>query len=108
VRLLQSFYKNGFFQRIAPTHFSIFDDAGWHLEELGRTLDDLDHWMCEIMPTNPTTEQLNIDFHFWNENRALQRGLDSEVLQTYEIANPSWMAAAGIQRYWNKHRLIPS
>jgi len=104
VGLLQSFHKNGFFHRIAPTHFSVFDDAGWHLEELRYTLDDLEHWMRAIMPLGPTTEILNNDFQLWNEKRALQRGLDSEVLQTYEIANPSWMAAAGIQRYWNKHR----
>ena len=104
VGLLQGCHKNGFLQRIAPTHFSIFDDAGWHLEELRDTLDDLEQWIDETMPTGPTTEQLNNDFQLWNEKRALQRGLDSEVLQTYEIANPSWMAAAGIQRYWNKHR----
>ncbi|OGO28595.1 MAG: hypothetical protein A2Z16_07655 [Chloroflexi bacterium RBG_16_54_18] len=103
VGLLISSYKNGFFQRIAPTHFSIFDDAGWHLEELDHTLDDLEDWINEIMPTGPTTERLNNEFQFWNEKRALQRGLDSEILQTYEIANPSWMAAAGIQRYWNKY-----
>lgn len=103
-KLLISLYENGLFQRIAPTHFSIFDDAGWHLDELGRTLDDLDRWIGEIMPSNPQSEQLNSEYLNWSERRAFERNLDAQVLQTYEIANPSWMAAAGIQRYWNKHR----
>lgn len=105
-RLLSSQYKNGLFQRIAPTHFSIFEDASWHLDELGRTLDDLDRWICAIMPGNPPTELLNSEYLNWDEERAFERNLDSQTLQTYEIANPSWMAAAGIQRYWNKHRAI--
>lgn len=103
-KMLLRLYKEGLFRRIAPTHFSVFEDAGWHLEELGRTLDDLDRWISDIMPTNPATDLLNAEFLSWNEKRAFERSLDAQVLQTYEIANPSWMAAAGIQRFWNKHR----
>ena len=101
---LQEEYQSGAFQRIAPTHFSIFDDAGWHLSELGRTLDELDEWITGIMPAGLTTDQLNAVFLNWSEKRAFNRGLDVETLQTYEVANPSWMAAAGIQRYWSKYR----
>ena len=104
LQLLKNLYQRESFHRIAPTHFSVFDDAGWHLEELGHTLDDLEHWISEIMPTDPRTEQLNNEFQLWNEKRAFERDLDTEILQTYEIANPSWMAAAGLQRYWTKHR----
>jgi len=104
LELLKKHNLRGSFSRIAPTHFSIFDDAGWHLEELGHTLDDLEYWISEIMPTEPPTDRLNSDFQHWNDKRGVERGLDTEILQTYEIANPSWMAAAGIQRYWNKHR----
>lgn len=103
-RLLLSLHKTGSIQRIAPTHFSVFNDAGWHLEELGRTLDDLERWIGDIMPQNPPSELLNTEFLHWNESRAFERNLDAQILQTYEIANPSWMAAAGIQRYWNKQR----
>lgn len=103
-KLLNGLFQKGSFHRIAPTHFSVFSDAGWHLEELGRTLDALDRWIGGTMPKIPSTDLLNAEFLSWNEHRAFERNLDAQILQTYEIANPSWMAAAGIQRYWNKHR----
>lgn len=103
-QLLKDLYESSSFNRIAPTHFSIFDDAGWHLEELITTLDELDLWISKVMLAQPSLDQLNTEFLSWNEERASKRNLDAQILQTYEIANPSWMAAAGIERYWRKFR----
>lgn len=103
--LLKKHYQNGLFHRIAPTHYSIFDDAEWHLQELGNSLDELEQWITQVMPEEPSIDQLNADYLRWGEMTAREKKIDPQILQTYEIANPSWMAAAGIQRYWRKHRL---
>jgi glyoxylase-like metal-dependent hydrolase (beta-lactamase superfamily II) len=105
IRRLKKEYASGAFQRIAPTHFGIFDDAGWHLTAVERALDELDDWITEVMPPDPPLEQLNTAFLDWSEARAIREGLKPETIRTYELVNPSWMAAAGIQRYWKKHRV---
>jgi glyoxylase-like metal-dependent hydrolase (beta-lactamase superfamily II) len=46
------------FSRIAPTHFGIFDDPNWHLDELQNCLDETEKWLEEIMPADPPVEEL--------------------------------------------------
>jgi hypothetical protein len=35
---------------------------------------------------------------------AAASGVDEETWECYELANPSWMAALGLKRYWKKHK----
>ena len=46
------------FARIAPTHFGIYDDPEWHLRQVEKELDDTVHWMEEVMPADPSIEEL--------------------------------------------------
>jgi glyoxylase-like metal-dependent hydrolase (beta-lactamase superfamily II) len=92
------------FVRIAPTHFGIYDDPEWHLHQVDRALDDVAHWMEEVMPSDPSIEELRQLFteKTLAENDAL--GLSEEVVTAYQLANPPGMSADGLMRYWKKVR----
>jgi glyoxylase-like metal-dependent hydrolase (beta-lactamase superfamily II) len=92
------------FTRIAPTHFGLFSDPDWHLGALEQALDEVDEWMEIIMPEEPEIERLKEDVTEWARERSLEDGVDPKIIEAYETANPSWMSAYGIQRYWRKFR----
>jgi glyoxylase-like metal-dependent hydrolase (beta-lactamase superfamily II) len=100
-RRLQAEQQKGTFSRIAPTHFGIFDDPDWHLQTLRQSLDEIQAWMEQVMPAGPSVDELNRLFLEWTHQKSLASSLDSESLRQFEIANPSWMAAQGIYRYWH-------
>ena len=92
------------FSRIAPTHFGIFDDPGWHLAALAKTLDEIEVWMQAELPTDPPVEAINARFLEWTQGRSRTADLSSDEIQAYEAANPTWMSGYGMQRYWHKYR----
>jgi glyoxylase-like metal-dependent hydrolase (beta-lactamase superfamily II) len=92
------------FARIAPTHFGIFDDPAAHFSQLSRELDLVEEFLQQVMPGDPTIEEINQRFLDWTETRSASYGLNAEEMLAYETANPSWMSAAGMQRYWRKYR----
>ena len=104
LKRLQQEYEQGSFTRIAPTHFGIYTDAGWHLGALQRALDSVEDWMEAVMPANPSIEELTDQFMAWTREQSKRQSLGEEQIQTYETANPSWMSPYGIQRYWRKYR----
>lgn len=90
---------------IAPTHFGIYDDIEWYLQTLARELDAVEEWIEEVMPREPSLEELQDKILTWAKNRSIQNGIDdSKLLGKYELVNPTWMAAAGVQRYWEMYR----
>jgi glyoxylase-like metal-dependent hydrolase (beta-lactamase superfamily II) len=91
-------------RRLAPTHFGIFPDAAWHLNALSQVLDEVETWIEATMPDEPPIELLNDQFIEWTRRRSIEQGVQPEVIEKYEIANPSWMSSNGIQRYWSKFR----
>ncbi len=90
--------------QLVPTHFGVFDDPGWHFFALDKLINDVDAWMDEIMPGSPSIEEINQKFTDWTLARSYRDGLTNSQIDRYEAANPTWMSAAGIQRYWNKYR----
>jgi glyoxylase-like metal-dependent hydrolase (beta-lactamase superfamily II) len=104
LKKIQTEYKIGAFARIAPTHFSVFEDARWHLAAVQEELDAVQAWIEAVMPGDPPIEQLNEKFLSWTKERAVQRGVAREQIEAYETANPSWMSPYGILRYWRKYR----
>lgn len=101
---LQTEQRAGSFTRIAPTHYGIFEDTERHLNVLRRGLDEVGIWMEAVLPGDPSVEEINEKFTKWTEERSMLDGLTPEQLQMYEAANPTWMSAPGMQRYWRKHR----
>ena len=104
VKRLQHEYERGSFSRIAPTHFGVYDDADWHLNAVSQALDEVEDWILDIMPSDPSIDELREEIVAWTRQRSISMGIDPQVLKTYETANPTWMSAYGIQRYWRKVR----
>jgi len=92
------------FAHIAPTHFGIFDDPQWQLDEVDRCLNSASRWLDEIMPSNPHIDELRQSFTDWMMAEGERMGLDEEVVKAYELANPLGMSADGLLRYWKKFR----
>ena len=92
------------FARIAPTHFGVFDDPQWRLDEVEKGLDSASRWLDETMPANPPIEELRQSFTDWMMKEGEQIGLDEQVVKAYELANPLGMSADGLLRYWKKVR----
>ena len=90
------------FARIAPTHFGLFDDPGWQLDEVEKGLDSASRWLEETMPSDPPIEELRERFTAWMAAEGEKMGLDEEVAKAYELANPLVMSADGLQMYWRK------
>ena len=91
-------------QRIIPTHFGVYNDAEWHLQAVLDGVDEIEAWMLVRLPLNPSLEELHQQFIEFEQARAQQNGIEPEVAEAQQIANPSFMSADGILRYWNKYR----
>jgi glyoxylase-like metal-dependent hydrolase (beta-lactamase superfamily II) len=89
---------------IAPTHFDLYDDPDWHLDALDRALDEAEGWIKEIMPTNPSIEELRLKLSEWEHKRVDHGVLDNDLETALYAANPPFISADGIHRYWNKYR----
>jgi len=91
-------------KRIIPTHFGIYIDAEWHLQAVLNELDEVEAWMEAKLPLNPSLEDLRQQFIEFEQIRAIKNGVEMATAEAQQIANPSFMSADGILRYWNKYR----
>jgi glyoxylase-like metal-dependent hydrolase (beta-lactamase superfamily II) len=92
------------FSFIAPTHFNLYDDSDWHLDALDCALIEAEKWMEEILPTNPSIESLRLSITEWEHQRLENSGLDDGHESAQYAANPPFMSADGVYRYWQKFR----
>ena len=90
--------------QIIPTHFGIYADGEWHLQAVLAALDEVQAWVEERMPHNPSLEDLRQQFIEFEQARAIHYGIEKSIAEGQQIANPSFMSADGIFRYWNKYR----
>lgn len=89
--------------KIIPTHFGVYDDVDWHLDELVRELDIIEDWMASIMPRGLNIDELRSEFLNWVKTRAREHELGGATQDALDKANPSGMSADGIKRYWDKY-----
>jgi glyoxylase-like metal-dependent hydrolase (beta-lactamase superfamily II) len=87
---------------LAPTHFGIYHDVDWQLNEVEKGLDSARRWLENAMLAEPTIEELRGDFIEWMVEEGKSMGLNEEVMNAYELANPPGMSADGLMRYWRK------
>jgi glyoxylase-like metal-dependent hydrolase (beta-lactamase superfamily II) len=90
--------------RIIPTHFGVYADARWHLQAVLDGLDEVEAWIEERLPLNPSLEDLRQQFIEFEYIRAKNYHVERATIEAQQIANPSFMSADGIFRYWNKYR----
>jgi glyoxylase-like metal-dependent hydrolase (beta-lactamase superfamily II) len=89
---------------LAPTHFGLFDDVEAHLDRLERGLDAADEWVRDTLPPLADDEEaLQQAAATWMRGQADADGVDDATWDLYELADPSWMQALGLRRYWKKH-----
>ena len=93
------------FARIAPTHFGIFDDVEWQLNELQKNLDAAEKWLEEIMPAEPSVDEMRAKFEAWMYEQSRAQNLSEDVVQAYALANPLGMSVDGMIRYWKKVKM---
>jgi glyoxylase-like metal-dependent hydrolase (beta-lactamase superfamily II) len=90
--------------RIVPTHFGVYSDVSWHLQAVLDELNEVEAWMEEKLPQNPSLADLRQDFIEFEQTRAASYQVENSIVENQQIANPSFMSADGIYRYWNKYR----
>lgn len=90
---------------LAPTHFGTYDDVSAHLGRLEAAIDQTEAWAEETLPDIvDDDEALRTKTTEWMREQAAEQGVDDATWELYELANPSWMAALGLRRYWGKHK----
>lgn len=94
------------FKRIAPTHFGIFDNPEWQLDEILKGLGEASRWLDAAMVNSPSIEELRGLFINFIEDQGRAAGLSEDVIQSYRLANPLSMSADGLYRYWKKFRMV--
>jgi glyoxylase-like metal-dependent hydrolase (beta-lactamase superfamily II) len=100
---IQKFRKEDI-RAIAPTHYGIHSDPEWHLNALEKSLEEIDEWMEQMMPSGFSIDEIRQEYIIWMEKQAISAGLSQEELSKYNLAISSQMSADGIYRYWTKSR----
>jgi hypothetical protein len=90
--------------RIVPTHFGVYPDARWHLQAVLDALDEVEDWIEEKLPLDPSLDDLRQQFIEFELQRAHKYNVEQVTVEAQQIANPSFMSADGIFRYWIKYR----
>ncbi|WP_263820899.1 MBL fold metallo-hydrolase [Salinibacter sp.] len=86
---------------LAPTHFGLYDDLPAHFDRLEAAIETADNWAARTLPGwDDGDEALQDAVTQWMRGRASDHGVDGDAWDRYERANPSWMAALGLRRYW--------
>ena len=93
------------FARIAPTHFGIFDDVEWQLNELQKNLDAAEKWLEEIMPAEPSADEMRVKFEALMYEQSRAQNLSEDAVQAFALANPLGMSVDGMIRYWKKVKM---
>ncbi len=95
-------------KQIAPTHFGIFSDPEWQLNEVEKGLDSANRWLDQVMADDPPLDFLRQSYTDWMSAEAVERALSEDVLKAYELAIPPGMSADGLHRYWKKVKMVHS
>lgn len=82
------------------THFGPVDYSLAHLDELASRLQRWAEWMCPHFERGASIPEVTPAFQAMVEQDLLANGTPAEHIAKYEAANPSWMGAAGLLRYW--------
>ena len=94
--------KNMDIDRLFLTHFGEVTDMERHLNALEQTLLQWANWMLPYFKKGASVEEITPLFMEMAQNELKTAGVNEEMLQRYEAANPTWMSVAGLLRYWRK------
>lgn len=93
-------------KEIYLSHFGRFTDIEKHLADLESRLLEWTAWMRKRLAEKKTQNVIIPEFGAHVTNELVRAGLGPDELREYEIADPAWMNAQGLIRYWEKHQPI--
>ena len=84
------------------THFGLIEDPETHMDKLKYALTEYAEFVRPFAEKGNTTEEILPDFLQFTQSFLVSNGLSKEDAAKYEAANPAYMSAAGLMRYWKK------
>lgn len=89
-------------QTIYPTHFGPFTDVADHLRRMGELLEEASQFIYQHWSAGLERDELVARYIAWNREQAAAHGITPALFEHYQAANPLFMSADGIARYWQK------
>jgi glyoxylase-like metal-dependent hydrolase (beta-lactamase superfamily II) len=84
------------------THFGPFADAREHLDGVGRSLRGLSAWVLERMRAGDREDELVARLDAYARGYLDGTAAGDGLARSYQLANPAFMSAAGLARYWRR------
>ncbi len=86
------------------THFGMFNDVTEHLERLEDMLLQWTDWIGSRLKQGKQDEIIIKEFEVYFKGLIQQINGDEGLFERYELADPAYMNAPGLIRYWRKFR----
>lgn len=86
--------------RLYLAHFGAVDNVPEHLDQLESTLIAWSEWMKPHYDAQTPADEIRPLFMAYVREWLEKAGASDEVIARYEAGNPSFMAVAGLLRYW--------
>lgn len=90
-------------EEIYLSHFGFFTDVEEHLAGVECCLLEWAGWIRARLDRNEPKDTIVSEFGDYVTTGLIRAGLGAGELREYEIANPAWMNAQGLIRYWRKY-----
>lgn len=90
---------------IYPTHFGQSTDVASHLNELQARLIEWTEWVGERLKEKKSEKVISDEFEDHVVGELARAGFTAEEIEKYRNADPFWMNAPGLIRYWKKYRI---
>ena len=87
------------------THYGKSNQVKDHLKELENRLLEATDWIGERLKQGKTEEEMIFDFENMFRTILVKAQASSQLIKSYELADPFWMNVSGLVRYWKKFRL---
>lgn len=92
-------------ERLYLTHFGARDNVSAHLDQLYSRLDNWSQWVRNQLADGSDPLALGDAFLAMVNTEMADKGVDDELLNKYNAANPAFMSLMGLARYWQKQGL---
>lgn len=89
-------------KRMFLTHFGEINNIAEQLDNLKQNIQAQANWVRERWEAGQTVEQMLSDFIAFCQSELHKKGVAETELFKYEGANPAFMSATGLVRYWKK------
>lgn len=91
-------------QALYLAHYGRSDDVKDHLKELENRLLEAAQWIGKRLKEGQAEDEMIPDFEDMFRTTLVKAEVDSQLIKSYELADPFWMNVSGLVRYWNKFR----